>query len=439
MVTRWIITFLTAMMLNLTAGEYDLRTVIEMAEKNNIAIKLAQADLKMASAEKLQAFSDAFPKIDVDAGYNRNFKQNRFFFTVENPQTGELETSSFQTSFNNEFSVNAILRQTLFSFEVGYALQAANRLKKYTTFGFESVRQSTVTLAKQAFYQTLLLEKVAEVAGESEASAKENYENIKAKFDAGILSEFDLLQAEVRWQNSVPQTIEARKNYEQSLNNLKMMIGVSIDEEMVLKGSIGSIPNLPETPSINEVLGRRPDYNALIWQKRLQETNVKAKKALYLPRLEGTLRWSYAATSDEFKLEQDNDNLVLGLNLSIPIFSGGYNAAQVRRAQSEVDRVDAQISEANSNVRIELANIYLRLQEAKERVEATMKAESTARRAFDIAETRVDNGLSTQVELKDSRVALDQSQVNYYSAIFDYLSAFFDWQLATGVVPTNPE
>ena len=54
-----------------------------------------------------------------------------------------------------------------------------------------------------------------------------------------------------------------------------------------------------------------------------------------------------------------------------------------------------------------------------------------------IAETRVRNGLATQLELKDSRILLDQAQLNYYSSIYDYLAAYFDWQKATGNVSLN--
>jgi outer membrane protein TolC len=58
----------------------------------------------------------------------------------------------------------------------------------------------------------------------------------------------------------------------------------------------------------------------------------------------------------------------------------------------------------------------------------------SAYRAYEIAETRVENQLTTQVELKEIRLALNQAQVNYFSAIYDYLSAYFDWQKTVGAV-----
>jgi len=44
------------------------------------------------------------------------------------------------------------------------------------------------------------------------------------------------------------------------------------------------------------------------------------------------------------------------------------------------------------------------------------------------------SGLTTQLELKDSRIMLDQATMGFYSAIFEYLVAYFDWEKAIGSV-----
>ena len=418
----------------LFAKTYDLTSILKLAESNNRQIQLAKADLKTASAEKLNAFSRAIPKIDVNAGYNRNLQANVFFFEVTDPVTGELQQGSFKTSFSNEFRLNAVLRQTLFSMDVGYAIQAARYFDKFTHFNFQSVRQQVITQVKTAFYGTLLAKDVLRVANDSQASAKDNYENIKAKFDAGVVSEFELLQAEVRWQNSIPRTLRAKQEYQSALNNLKALTGIPIEHEIELQGSLAYYPELPPAIGVEDVKGQRPDFNALTWEKKLQQKNVSAQRAGFFPSLEGTFSYSYSAASDQFKLQRENDNYIVGVSLKIPIFSGGSTIAKVRKASAEVDRVNTRIAKTVDDIKLSLENTQLRLTEAMQRIKATETAVKSAQRAFEIAETRVENGLSTQVELKDSRVELDQAQVNYFSAIFDYLKAYFDWEQTTGAV-----
>ena len=412
----------------LQARDYDLPSLLKLAEQNNKQIQLARADLKTASAEKLGAFSQALPTIDITAGYNRNLQENITFIRFGD------EITPLQFSFANQFQINAVLRQTLFSFKVGMAIQAARYYDRLTNATFELTRQQVHTQVKTSFFGALLAREVMQVTRDSQESARDNYNNIKTKYEAGILSEFELLQSEVRWESSIPLTLSAQQSYASALNNLKVLAGIPIAETLELIGSLASYPALPEALPVDIAKEKRLDYNALQWEKKLQEKNASAQRSEFLPSLEGTFTYAYTASSDAFKLEQENDNYIVGLSLTIPVFSGGSRLANLRRAHADVDRVNTRIALADANIAAELENLQLRMGEAMQRIRATEKSVNTARRAFEIAETRVDNGLSTQVELKDSRVALDQSQVNYYSAIFDYLSAYYEWELATGRV-----
>jgi outer membrane protein len=419
------------------AIEYNLDTIINLAEDRNKDIQLARAELKTASALKLEAISSALPSFEVSAGYNRNFRENIFYFEAPDFQTGEIRTQSFKTSFANEYRLNAVLSQTIFSFDVGTAIQAANYYKKYTNYQYDTQRQAVIATVKKAFYQALLAQKVLEVAKDSEGSAKENYENISTRYEAGAASEFDKLQAEVRWQNSVPNTIRAKRNYDIALNNLKSLVEIPIKEEITLNGSIENYPPVPEELSFEEVIGQRPDYQSLQWEKRLREKNVQVQYGNFLPSLEGSLTYAYTASSDKFKLEQENDNVILGISLKVPIFSGGFNLAQVRKARAEVEKVKTRIAKADDNIQIDLQNIRLRIQEANQRIMAARKSVNVAERTFELAHSQAESGIITQVELKENRVALDEAQLNYYTAIYDYLDAYFDWERATGNVSSN--
>ncbi|MEJ2634631.1 MAG: TolC family protein [Calditrichia bacterium] len=418
----------------LPAKEYDLAAILKLAEQNNKDLKLAGSDLEFASAQLKEAISTALPRINVDLGYNRNFLESKFYFTVTD-SAGKQRTESFKASFTNEYQLNAVLNQTLFGFgKVGNAIRAANYFKKFTNFQYNGQWQYVITEVKKAFFQVLLLKKVWDVSRQSELSALDNYENIKLKYDSGVVSEFELLQAESRWQNAIPEAMKARKNYELSINYLKALVDIPLREEITLIGDLETYPIVPDSLTYDQIFEQRPDYNALMWEKKLQERRVAYEFSNYLPTLQGNLIYTYGARSDQFRLENKNDNIILGITLNIPVFTGFYTSAQVQKARIDVERVKTRISKANDDIRIEIQNIRLRLQESSERIAANKKSVETARRAFEIAESRVEHGLATQLELKDSRVFLDQAQLNYYSAIYDYLDALFDWQRATGQV-----
>lgn len=417
----------------LKADTHNLQSFLSLVEQYNRDLELAEKELDLAKTQKKEAWSRALPNISAQGNYTRNLGRRFLYIDFPDFETGETSQQKFQISYWNEFGFNLGISQTLFSFDVGQALKAANQYQKLTDYVYESQHQTVISFAKTAFYQTLLLKKVWEVAQESEENARENYEIMKKKYDNGVISKLQLLQAEVRWENIQPETIKAKRNYELSLNNLKNFAGISIEEEITLEGNLDAFPPMPEEEPLERILEQRPDFNALEWEKELRRTDVKAQTADYYPELKANfVLYNLSAISDQFKLERKNITYWVGLSLNIPIWNGGQTAARVRRAKVELEKARIRIEKSKEAIITELQNIYLRLEEAKARIDAGEKNVETAEKAFQIAESSARNGLATQLELKDARLLYDQAKVSYYSAIYDYLAAYFDWELATG-------
>lgn len=414
---------------SLYAGEYDLNAFIELVKQNSKDLKLAKQELKMADAVKKEAWATALPKVAAQGGYKRNLLENYLF--VDFPGQGKQK---FKISYNNEYSFNAALTQPLFSFKIGNALTAADQYESMTDYIYEASEQGIIVYAKKGFYQALLLKKVLEIAEASELSAKENYDNVKNKYENGLVSEFEMLQAEVGWKNKIPQTMEAQRSYDLLIANIKNFAGILDEEDLILKGNLETFPVKPERESTDDVLGIRPDFQAIVWQSRLRETGVQAARADYFPYLDGSFTYIFSSQSDLWKFENRNNNFILGASLKIPIYTGGYTGAQLQKARVELEKSKINIDKNKDNITNELTNIFLRLDEAEKRIQSAKGTLSSAEKAFKIAEVSADNGLITQLELKDALLFNDQANLNYYKAVYDYLDAYFDWEKATGRV-----
>jgi outer membrane protein TolC len=413
---------------------YTLEQFIKLVEKNSKDLELAQKELELADAQYKEALSTALPKVFAEANYNRNLA--RMFLYVDFPdfETGEITSQKFQISYNNDFSAMAMLQQTLFSMQVGDALTAANQYEKLTEYVYDYSHQTIISIAKKGFYRALLLKKIAEVKEEAEVNAKENYENVKNKFENGLVSEFEMLQAEVNWKNKVPETSQAKRNYEMGLILLKNFAGIEVEAPLDLEGNLETYPSMPDSMALETVLKLRPDYNALIWEKNLRETGVSAEKSNYYPYLTGHLVYNFSSSSDKFDFARQNSTYFVGVKLNIPIYTGGYTGAQVQKAKINLDKTEIRLSQSEDNIFQNIKNIRLRLREAYARILSADKTRETATRAFQIAEKSADNGLATQLELKDTRIQQELAVLNYYLATYDYLDAYYDWQLATGSV-----
>lgn len=411
---------------------YDLDAFLARVETHSKDLQLAKKELDMAKVNKKEALSTALPKVQLEADYKRNLKENFLYIDFPDFETGEMTNQKFKINYKNEYGLSAVLHQTLFSFKVGTALRAAKEYKTLTDYAYDAAHRTILTLGKKGFYRTLLLKKVWEVGLASEENARENYLNMKKKFDNGQISEFHLLQSEVRWRNLMPETTKAKRNYELALNSLKNLAAIPVEEEISLEGNFDRVPPMPEAVPVEAALERRPDFNALLWEEKLRGTGVKAEKGDRYPSLSLNLIYNFSSLSDQFKFDRKNESYIVGLNLAVPLYTGGYREAQVRKAKIELEKTRIKIDKEKETVYKDLRDIRLRLEEARKRMVSAEKSLETAKKAFDIAEITAANGLATQLELKDARVLYDRATLNLYASTYDYLDAYFDWQQAAG-------
>jgi outer membrane protein TolC len=428
-----IVTLILIFISSAFSQSYTLEQFIQLVEKNSKDLQMAQKELEMADAQYKEALSTALPKISAEGVYNRNLA--RMFLYVDFPNEEGVTTSQkFQISYNNDFNVLARIQQTLFSLQIGDALRAASQFEKLTAYVYDYSHQTIITIAKKGFYRALLLKKIWEVKAEAEKIARENYENVEKKFENGLVSEFEMLQAEVNWKNLIPETSQAQRNYEMGMIMLKTFSGIGLETPLFLDGNLDSYPALPDSLGLETVLKQRADYNALQWERNLRETNVSAQKAERYPYLSGHFVYNFTSSSDKFDFDRRNSTFFVGVRLNIPIYTGGYVGAQIQKARVDLDKTEIKVLQSQDEVFRSIKNVRLRLKEAYSRILSADKTRETANRAFVIATSSADNGMATQLELADSRVQFELAVLNYYVATFDYLDAYYDWQLATGRV-----
>ncbi|PID59002.1 MAG: hypothetical protein CR986_07305 [Ignavibacteriae bacterium] len=436
----------------LNAQTYNIDEFMELVVKNNKDILIAKKELEIAETQDAMARSGAYPYIQAGANYKRNFK-NAYMYadfsgllkmiqqmlppnpnpTPPPPGTQTGGASKFKINYKNEFSANASVTQQIFNFSVFKAISAAKQYQKLSGNIFDATMIGIKNGSKKAFYQTLLLKELLNVNKESEKNANENYIELKKKYEVGIASELEMLQAEVRWQNSIPQLTQAERNYQLALNSLKTLAGLKYSDKFEIEGNLDIKQKPLMKIEMADVFNNRPDYKAMVSEKELRETNVGVESAAHYPSLSVSFIYSYAAQSDYFKLERENYFLFGQLNLQVPIFNGWRTTAQVQEAQIQADQVELKIQKFKNSIYTEIKNLELKLNEAEKRINSAKATLGIAKKAFNIAEATTENGLSTQLELKDARLGYDQARLNYLSAMYEYLESYFDWELAVGI------
>jgi outer membrane protein TolC len=421
---------LLAVLLPTAAGGYDLQAYLKLVEANSKDLQLARRDITAAQADVRAARAAVFPALGASVSYLRNLTPLYYY---QGGQKTEL------TGDNNQFALGIQASQNLFNLQAFSGMRASDEYRTLSTELFDVQRSAILSAAKKAFYQALLLEQVYQVRKASEENALENYRNAQSRYENGLVSQLAALQAEVAWKTKIPETTLARKNLDIAMLNLKDLAGLAEDQELRLEGDLGDYPPLPQAPGMDKVLEARPDYRALLAQHRLRQIEVEAARAQAYPTVAASVQYGFSAQSDKLRLEQENNALQLQLSVTVPIYSGGYVASQIDKAENEVARSLLSLEKKRREVSIDLDGLSLRLREAHERILSAQTTAATAEKALSITRASLESGLATQLDLKDAQVSYDGARLGYYSAIYDYLDAFFDWEQTTGRAPLRNE
>ncbi len=414
------------------AREYDLDGFIAAVRRNSKALRLASRELDNAREQKREARAGALPRVGVEAGYTRNLSDYYMYFDLSSLMGGPPMVSQVPFKRGNEFSAMIGLDQTLFSATVLYAVKASRQYQALVDQVFRANERALVNGARKLFFQAILLDRVVEVARNSEENALAGYRDVKQKYEQGQVSEFELLRAETRWRAAIPETRQAERNLDLLKNNLKKLAGIQQQEPLKLNGTLDAVPALPQKVTLEQALSARPDFQALLKQEKLAETGIQAVRGSYFPVVKGRAAFAYSAQSDAFRLEEENRLWLVGIQLSVPLYTGGYRRAQVNKAKIEREKVRIRIEQMRDDLDTELSDLFLKLDEAWQRMHSARSTLKVAEKAFMIAEATTRNGLTTQLDLKDARAAMDQALLGFYKAGYDYLEACFDWEYAVG-------
>ncbi len=417
--------------------DITLEKAIALALEQNRDVLIADQDRSKADAQVGEARSDALPQITAIGQYTRNVKKPVLFLPPDNPFNPSGSTVAFEIGSDNAYAMGASLSQTLFSRKVGVALDIAGSYHDYTEEGFRAARQSVACQVKKAFYLVLLSRKLVDANRQGLDVVRANFENVQSQYRHGSAAEFDLIRAEVEMANTEPLLISAENGLALSINALKNLLAIPLDQEVTITGDFAfeEIPEEEMRQAEQNALSSNPSILQLSLQESILEKNISIQSANYFPTLSlvGSYQWQTQDNTFLFRNYNWATMFNIGLQLSYPIFDGFRTSLRVQEASIDREKVRYARLKAQEGLAIQIQSAELKMAEAKKRIAGQEKNIDQAQKAVRISQTRFKSGVGTQLELLDAQVAMTRAQTNYAQAIYDYLVAKADWQYAVGM------
>ena len=127
-----------------------------------------------------------------------------------------------------------------------------------------------------------------------------------------------------------------------------------------------------------------------------------------------------------------NPYSMIGVTLSIPIFTGGNKFYKIKQTRNSIEQLNLQREDTERNLQLAIKQYMDNMNTCIKRFSASQKGVEQAERGYLIAQKRYDTGAGTLLELNDSELALTQARLNFNQSIYDYIVAKSDLEKVLG-------
>lgn len=424
-----------------------LEAAVDRALAVGDEILLARAQVELADAQVTTARASGLPQLRLSSTYNHVFENAR--------------ANAVGQIFNqpNTYNTNVNLSQSVFQggrFLAGS--RAARRLRSAARLTAQEARSQATYAVQQAYLQALFAQQLTDIQAANLQLADAQLRQVSQFEASGRAARYDVLRARVERANIEPQAIQARSDLDIALLELKRLTNVPAATPVKLTTRLtpenvqATVVGLLEEPSS---IDARPSVQAAEYVARARDDAVRVARADLLPTITFFVQTGYQAfpTANVFPWERGQlapefcpagssaarcqnggwfPDRSLGVQLNWPLFDGLRAKGNIDAAQAQAKIADLQLAQEREAVALEIEEARANFRRAQALFAARRENAAEANEAFRLVSLRFNRGLSTQLDVSDTQIALMTARTNEARAVYDLYLAGAELARAQG-------
>lgn len=431
-----------------------LEDALKIALSENIAVQVADKEIKRTTYAKRGTYAALFPTVDASGAFQHAVKKQVVYFdgmdkfpgVGGSDQTGgdQNQTPSEQTqaaSSSGDNKNNGMEMGRTYTWNAGFSAsmpiinaqlwQSIRISADEVELAVEKARGSrleTVTSVKESYYAVLLAKAANKVFEQVYENACENLKVTESKYASQKASEMELLRAKTTVANAIPDVYNSRNNIDLALWRLKAVMGVDLDMKIDVEGSLEDYAqtmfyDLHEHDQFD--LAKNSSLRQMDMQIMEMKKSVQLNRLAYVPSVAASFNYSWISMANDFKFSEYkwNPYSTFGLSIQIPILSGGKRYNAVKQSKMQMEQLQLQKVNAERNMQIAVKSNLATMETNMNSYYAAESALESARKGYDISAESYKVGRSTLVELNDAMLALSQTELLKYQSIHSFLVA----------------
>ena len=324
------------------------------------------------------------------------------------------------------------MSQTLTTFgKTSGAIRLAEEAVTQAGLALEEERRKLAIQIERAFYSYLLAKEVLAINEETFAGKEDALGVVRTRFQAGVVSDFEVLRVEADLESFRANVISAANGVRVALLNLRNAIGIDEQAEVELIGELAKIPvKLDRDRLVAQALAAK--YELATFRKTMDilRAQERLNRSLRRPTLVAWANYKVQSGFDRttgenlyFESGAWDGTLTAGVNLVVPVSAHlpwSKEAATLRKSGLQLQELELQYRDLTRGIRLAVESSILRIAEEEAKIASGRKSVALAQRLYDSAVIQYEGGYIASTELRDVQISLNAAKLGYTQAIFGY-------------------
>jgi len=390
----------------------DLTSIYSLAERNDPNYQQVISKHRAVLESRPQARSQLLPSLDITANTKRNNQDITSSSTFGSD--GEIDFNSHGYSLN--------LSQPLFHRDRFIALSQADSEIKESEAKLAKAQQDLIISVSESYFNVLRSIDNLEFAEIEVESLSRQLEQANQRFEVGLSAITDVQEAKAGYDLAVAQKIQAINGIDNAKEEMRELTGEYIDEFDGLGENITLIKPVPE--DINSwadlSIEQNLDISAANFSLETARKEIKKQHAGHLPTVDIVASHGYDSTGGRFGSTR-TDRSSIGLELNVPIYSGGFVSSKTREAHEQYNFAMHYLEKARRTAQRNTREAYLGVISGISQVNALKQAVISSETALTATEAGFEVGTRTAVDVVASQRATSKARRDYSNAKYNYI------------------
>ncbi len=408
----------------------DLSEVYDRSVQNDPQLGAASALYKSQSEIVSQTRAGILPFVSVAGSTADHRRRNPGRDTgldtdPSSPTFGEFVTlpGTPATQRFNTHSWQATLNQPVFRLDRWYQFQQSKNIEAQALAQFAADQQDLIVRVTEAYLNILESQDALSASNAERDAVGRQLEQVQQRFDVGLVAITDVLESTAAYDSSTVNVIEAEGAQSISFEPMLRLTGERVSTVSSLSGDFPVKAPDPMDEDAWVQIALKQNYTLIAAGEgvRVAERQIQISKSGYLPTIDAQVSWSHSVSGGGGFFGSKVDDRVMGLQMNIPIYTGGAVQSQVRQSGYQLEQAQENYDLVQRTVVENTRSLYTAIITDVARVRARLRGIESSEAAVDATQTGYEVGTRNIVDVLLAQQRLYLSQFQYASARYRYI------------------